>query len=408
MRGFRVLTIALLSLTVSISAAQAQAGNPDSKFEAIDRYAKDLIAEFNLPSVSVAIMKDGQLIYTRAFGYANPDARVAATASTRYRIASLSKPITALGILSLVDAQKLTLDDRLVDILPELFPSTSQRDPRLNAVTIRHLLQHTAGWDRDVSGDVMFTLARSDDGSLRFPEQIARVALTRKLDFTPGERYAYSNFGYSLLGRVIERRTGMSYEPYMRSVLARAGVTRMAIGHTPIADAMRDEAYYVDKAAAQPSLWPPHAQTPLPYGSFNLEALDAHGGWIASASDLMRFITLFDGQDSIPDLLSQDSIGSITTRPTAKTWESSAAYYGLGWMARPYLNGFNLWHTGSLPGTTTLLVKAATGLSWAVLTNTRLNGPQQDALSARMDGGMWNALSKVDFSGARDLFPEMP
>jgi CubicO group peptidase (beta-lactamase class C family) len=207
---------------------------------------------------------------------------------------------------------------------------------------------------------------------------IIRYMLDQPLDFEPGTRHAYSNFGYCVLGRVIEQISGLNYARCVRErVLAPIGITRMQVGAS-LRPAEGEVRYYTPKDEQGRSVFPDTAPTvPEPYGTFCLEALDAHGGWIASATDLARFAAALDNPAHCP-LLKPETLRTMYEPPPApvsrrKDGTLEAAYYACGWMVRPVGNAgkANYWHTGSLPGTFTLLVRRWDGLSWAVLFNQR-------------------------------------
>ncbi|MCH2101314.1 MAG: beta-lactamase family protein, partial [Planctomycetes bacterium] len=250
--------IALLILTV-FAPAQGKAepllperGSQALQAHAVDQMMRDFVHEHRLPGGSLAIMKDGELLYARAFGWADPDKKIAARPASLYRIASISKPITAVAVLRLVDQGKLDLQEspfERIGLAEELkHPS---RDPRLEEITIEQLLHHRAGWDRGQSFDPMFVPQRVRDhlGSEGPPDQhqIIRFMLDQNLDHDPGTQYAYSNFGYCLLGRVIESCSGMSYEQFvLHELLTPLGITSMRIGRSLPAQAWADEVRYVD------------------------------------------------------------------------------------------------------------------------------------------------------------------
>ena len=153
-------------------------------------------------------------------------------ARSLFRIASVSKPITAVAILQLVERGKLKLSDKIVDVLkmePHL-EEGAKLDERWKDVTIEHCLLHTGGWNRDKSYDPMFQaprMAKSLEVELPIePAHVIRYMLGQPLDFDPGAQYAYSNFGYCLLGRVIEKVIG----PALRNVRAK-GSPRAAGSH---------------------------------------------------------------------------------------------------------------------------------------------------------------------------------
>src|SRR5262249_259290 len=129
------------------------------------------------------------------------------------------------------------------------------------------------------------------------PEAVIRYMLGQPLDFDPGTRFAYSNFGYCVLGRLIERASGMPYEQYVkRNVLAPLVITGMRLGAS-LANrrAPGEVRYYTPSDRLVRSVFPSGLEfVRAPYGSFNLEAMDAHGGWLASVVDLARFAAAFD------------------------------------------------------------------------------------------------------------------
>jgi N-acyl-D-amino-acid deacylase len=256
-------------------------------------------------------------------------------------------------------------------------------DFRLERITIRQLLQHTGGWDREKSFDPMF---RSDEIATavgtRAPADaraIIRYMLGRPLDFDPGTRYAYSNFGYCVLGRVIEAVAGTSYERFVQAeVLAPMGIPGMRLGHSRERQRARGEVtYYTPENATAPSVFLSDTRkVPAPYGGFYLEAMDAHGGWIASAVDLARFLASL--RPGGPAILKPETLRTMLAAPPVPTWRKpdgslEDSYYSCGWMVRPKggAEKANLWHTGSLPGTYALMVRRWDDIAYVALFNQR-------------------------------------
>ncbi len=290
-------------------------------------------------------------------------------------------------------------------------PAGATIDSRIYDISIRQLLQHAVGWDRDQSFDPMFDSSRAarevGASAPASSETVIRFMLGQSLDFDPGTKYAYSNFGYCILGRVIEKVTGQGYYDYVKSqVLEPIGITRMQIGCSLPGDRADGEVCYYDhpEASLVPSVFPDIPRpVPSPYGGFYLEAMDAHGGWIALAVDLMRFVTALDGSRP-PSILKPESVNLMLSRPVSTPWVESSYYYGMGLLIRPIDNDANCWHTGSLPGTTTILVRTNLGLSWAALFNSR---PQDEAgFLGRLDDALWQASREVTEWPAHDLFSE--
>jgi N-acyl-D-amino-acid deacylase len=348
-----------------------------------DELAIKFLADHQVPGMAIAVARDGMLIYSRGFGYADKEKQTPVRPDSLFRIASISKPITSVAILQLVERGKLKLDDKVLDVLKLELPKGDKVDARWREITIRHLLQHAGGWDRSKSFDAMFKsreFAREQGvAPPAGPEAVIKSMLGYPLDFAPGERSEYSNFGYCLLGRLIEKVTGQSYEAYVKEqVLKPAGVTRMKIGAT-LTTAEGEVRYYDRGAKKEPSVFAPEGKpvkVPMPYGVWSLEAMDAHGGWIASAPDLLRFASIADGR--LPGVLGKQSIETMFALPDLKEHDlkekstdgKPLRYYGCGWAVRVVGPGkINTFHSGGLQGTSTLLVRRYDGLSWAVLLN---------------------------------------
>lgn len=364
----------------------AEAGREAAVATAFDHEVEAFMKARQIPGGALAVVKDRRLIYARGYGWASREKQVPATADSLFRIASISKPVTAVAVLQLVARGKLSLDDRAFDIvkLPPLLVEGKPPDPRLRQITIRQLLQHTGGWDRDRSFDPMFrpgAIAKATGmESPPAPAEVIRYMLGQPLDFDPGTKYAYSNLGYCILGRVMEAVTGTPYERHVQArVLRPAGIHRMRVGGSLLTKRAEGEvAYYERQPETTDCVF---ARAPgkvaFPDGGFCLETMDAHGGWIASAVDLARFAAALH-EPRLGGLVSSATAERMYAPPPAPVSRDqngalTPAYYGCGWMVRPVgKDGHaNYWHSGSLPGTATLLVRRADGLSWAVLFNQR-------------------------------------
>ena len=380
--------------------------------ESVDTAYAEFMKKHGIPGGSVAIMKDGRLVYARGFGWADRESRKPATPGTTFRIASISKPVTAMVVAHLVEQGKLRYDQKAFPYLGYPTPQYegAERDPRLDTITVRHLLQHSGGWDRNTAlnpdgekgFDPMFhtrDASRDLTGNDQPPataHQIARWMVGKPLQFDPGTRYAYSNYGYCILGRMIEKATGQGYEEYTRSLLAKAGITAMTIGGSKADELKANESRYYDYPGApgRNSVWG-EANTPGPH-RFSMPTLDAHGGWIATATDLVRFTTLLDGRPEPPDLLQAESIALTHARPSfAPPAEEARNYYGFGWKfwEREDAKYRNWFHSGSLPGTMSMLIRSDDGTTWAALFNMR---PKESGPAFKdLDDTMWKAVRGV-------------
>jgi N-acyl-D-amino-acid deacylase len=350
------------------------------------------IGEHKLPGAALAVARNGRLLYARGFGYADLEKKEPVQPDSLFRIASVSKPLTSAAILQLVERKKLSLDDHAFALLEPALKAGEKSDERLAKISIRDLLAHAGGFDRDKSGDPMF-MARRIARDLRVPSppapsDIVRWMAARPLDFDPGTKSVYSNFGYCLLGRIVERAGGESYERFVQHhVLQPLGITRMRLGRTLESDRAEGEVRYYSAEKSGRTVFDSGPQeAPNPYGSWCLESMDAHGGWIASAPDLVRFAT---GLGQPGKVLREESLRMLWARP-AYVAPKAAAFYACGWMVRPVGKGANTWHNGSLPGTSTLLVRRHDGFVWAVLFNSREGNP-----AGKIDGRIHEAVDAV-------------
>ncbi|MCY4027371.1 MAG: serine hydrolase [Acidobacteria bacterium] len=224
-----------------------------------------------------------------------------------FRIASVSKPITAVAVLRLVQDRQLDLSARLTDVLSLAPPPGQARDRTLSTVTVLNLLQHLGGWDRSSTFDPMYhdvEIADALDVPLPITKaDIATFMTGQPLQYTPGTRYAYSNYGYNLLGQIIEVVTGMPYHHYVsRAVFHPLGVTKPVLGRTLRAHGFAGEVKYHTQWHGRSIADNCRTRVPICYGGFNMEHRDANGGWLASAVDLVRFASTFDRPATSPVL----------------------------------------------------------------------------------------------------------
>jgi CubicO group peptidase (beta-lactamase class C family) len=349
-------------------AADAEAPSPtDSERLAMMSFAEQFREKFRIPGLSVAISKHGRIVYREAFGLADVEAGEPATPSHLFRIASVTKPMTSTAIYMLIEQGKVKLDDKVFAPGGWLRSYCGDNPSAwLQAITVHHLLTHTSGgWPNDAT-DPMFR-----DPSISQHVLISWVLANRPPANAPGTQWAYSNFGYCLLGRVIERASAMPYAQFVtQRVLGPCGVTDMRIAGNTRADRANGEVAYYDVPDG------------LPYG-MNVARMDSHGGWIASATDLVKFVMHVDGNNEAESLLTPRSIQTMTSTVTA----SAGSRYASGWEVNSVPNW---WHMGSLPGTTAIVVRTASGLCWAALANAR--SPGSDRAIDRM---MWNLAKAV-------------
>ncbi|MFF9765230.1 serine hydrolase [Streptomyces sp. NPDC014636] len=336
----------------------------------------------DIPGMSLAISKDEKLVYAGGFGWADKEHTRHVTTASLFRIASVSKPITAVAIMKLCTEGHLAPQNLVFGnngILKEL---GTPGDPRIKKIIVQNLLQHSSGGWRNDAHDPMYTNPNLDQHKL-----IEWVLANRPLDYPPGVKYLYSNFGYCVLGRVIEKVTGKTYANYVKDkILAPCGISDMSIAGNTAADRLPDEVAYYDQNGKDP------------YG-IQVSRMDAHGGWLATPVDLIDFAVRVDGFPKKDDLLPADWI-SYMTEPSGLYDDSTPPVpgnYASGWN----VNGSTWWHFGSLEGTTSMLARTGDGFCWAAVMNTRFSepatmNPKDKDTAAGLENLMWEIHDQVD------------
>ena len=382
--------------------------------EPFDQRVRDLMRKYGMPGGAIALVRDGRLFYARGFGYADVEDKTPVAPDALFRIASVSKSLTSAAVMTLVEAGRLRLDDRVAPYIAHLAPAPGATvDPRWERITIRHLLNHSAGWDRakpnggfDPMDRPLIAAAAVGAPAPASAETLIRYMKGMPLDFDPGGRFAYSNFGYCILGRVIERVSGMRYEDFVRTrVLQPVGANRTRSGRSRLADALPDEVRYYSTGAPLnsplvPSVFPGEGTVPVNYGGYHLEAMDASGAWVSSTIDLLRFVGGVDGRTDRADILSAGIVAEMNGSG-ATVCPDGTCYYGAGWFVRPVQGGATWWHGGDLPGTKAMLVRSYYDLSWVALFNTAA----PSGLITELEAALWDTLGSVASLPTHDLFP---
>jgi N-acyl-D-amino-acid deacylase len=382
---FLIFLLAVFCLWSNGLAATPMNGEALPGLENFDRAIIKFIEKHHIPGGSLAVSFQGKLILAKGYGYANFSApkKVPANSRNRFRLASLSKPLTATAIMSLIEGGKLSLGSKILPLFRGN-PPPKILDKRLGQITIQNLLEHRGGYDRDIRSDPMFSEKPPCPGDLD-------SLFSGNLDFTPGEKFSYSNLGYCLLGRVIEKVSGESYEAFIKEhVLRPVGANSLEIGDSK--ETNPDEVrYFQDSSGKQP-----------PNGAFDMRALDSCGGWIGSSVDYLKFLTSLDGQRA-PALLKPETMKAMLAMPDDPTVWNRDTYYAKGFNVRR-LNegGVNFWHTGSLSGTLNLAVRGSNGYGWVVLFNRRPSDWRRLQLEIERD--LWQVSKEIKGIPPGDLF----
>lgn len=334
----------------------------------IDKKLNYFLKRWELSGASLAIAKDGKLIYAKGYGLADKKNGIKVEPWHIFRLASVSKLITASAIMKLREDSIISLDEKVFGEKGILNDSIflDIKDRKIKQITVEHLLRHEAGFSTR-GGDPMFrSLAIAKSMKVDPPADIntiIRYVLKRRLRFKPGTRMIYSNFGYALLSKIIEKKTGMSYEMYVkRNIFEPCGIYDMQLASNTRDEKYINEVCYYEQVNAR-KITAYDGSGELAYrsnGGNNIKCLSGAGAWVGSAAEMLKFVSCIDGDQSKPDILSKESVDYMTRRFGGRS--------PIGWMKVDYLN--NWWRTGTLAGSTVLLKKQSNGLSWILVANT--------------------------------------
>lgn len=371
-----------------------------NEFAGIEKNVDDFLRKWNIAGASLAIAKDGRLVYAKGFGYADTTYRIPVQPYNKFRIASISKLITAAAIMKLQEQGKLSVNDMVFGedgILNDPYFS-NPKDKRVYDITIAHLLSHEGGWTQRYGDQMFMPVTIAETMGVKLPvdtKTIVRFALNKRLHFSPGKGKSYSNLGYSILGLIIEKVSGKSYSEYCReSIFEPIGIYDMTLAsNLPSKKAPFEVTYYQPcDVVPKLSVYGTGELVSPTYGGNDIEALGGAGAWLATAPDLARFMLAVDGCDSRDDILSDQSIRFMT--------DNSNGFAPIGWKTTVF-NG-TWWRTGSFPGTVGMMKKQADGISWVILFNSSAwNGPD---IYSYINNLMFRVVAHINEWPDYDLF----
>lgn len=339
----------------------------------LDQIANDALEASGVPGLSVAIAKNGMLVYAKGYGMADAANGEAMTVKHRARIASCSKTFTGAAIVQLQEQGVLNFTDNVFGDngwLGNTYGTLSYSTNQL-AVTIDDLLHHVVdGW-QDTSDMAIMGGSLGTDR-----DAVISWVMDNLTVVSVGSSFHYSNFGYCLLGQIIQVATGQDYESYLQNnLMAQCGITSMAVGGETLADRLPDEVVYTGGSAYN---------IPTRLGASN-------GGWIATPTDLLRFMVRFDGLANPPDVVSATSLAGMTTGTTA------SPSYGRGFGGGPTAYG----HGGGFSGTESVISRQPDGTCYAVIANGDSNA-NMDAFNVDSIGFQMSAAD-VDWPAGTPL-----
>jgi N-acyl-D-amino-acid deacylase len=370
------------------------------ELEAFDKIISGAMLTWNIQGGSVAVAKDGKLLYARGFGKSDSSGNQVMP-DTVFRVASVSKIITSMTILFLVNNNKLNLDDKVLDLLKSITRVDDIIEKRWKNITVKNLLYHNSGvpqndWcgikDRQVLPNQITT------------DAILKHLLTQSLLYDPGSQFQYNNQNYLILGRIIEEVSGKKYDEFIKkAILLPLGITNMDIGKSKKNQRLKKEVEYglgQKMPTYEAVTMEQNQQTEAPY-TYCIEAMDSFGGWVASAADIVRFVLYFDGFSEPKDLINNTLWQQMVFQPDFSYVKKTDDYWqGMGWSVRKNGGGFNYWHNGSIWGTKSQVVRTADGYVWCWI----FNGEVDQNI---IDGLMWSARAMVTSVPNIDLSSEL-
>ena len=334
----------------------------------MDHKIESYLRKWEIRGASLAIMRNDSLVYAKGYGWADKEKEVRMEPGHILRMASVSKLITATGIMVLCDRGLLHLEDNVFGpsgILDSLPFTSVIKDPSYKKITVEHLLRHQGGFYRDPlfsSNDVRVQMGLDHTPEA---EDFYRLVLRHPLRFAPGSWQKYSNIGYLLLCEVIEKVSGSTYEDFTtEEVLRPAGCFDMHIAGNYYEDRRPNEVRYYTHEGDGKYISEYNGSGKIVercYGGNNIPLLSGAGGWCASTPEIARFVAAIDGRDEIPDIISRQAVEKMTEYFDTET-------FSLGWNDTAPEKGWT--RTGTLAGTSALVRYFPDGECWVMITNT--------------------------------------
>ena len=377
-----------LCLSLTALYGQPTTGQSSPGTSGLDSAMQGILSKYSIPGAALAVSRNGALVYARGFGYADTASAKPVQPDSLFRIGSVSKTFTAIAVMELVEKGKIQLDQSAFALLPNLTPLPGGTlNPQLASVTVRQLLNMTGGWDRSIVPDAIDnTLVIANATGLATPlscSQVIQYQLSQPLQHAPGTTYAYSNFGYCVLGEIIAQVSGVDYVDFVRqNVLTPLGIQRAKQADPFLSDAVNGEVTYYDFPGAPlgKNVYNPSGPlVPQAYGNHDFLDSEAAGAWVTTPIELLRFVNGIDGVHGGP-LLQPATIQLMQAE--APAFAGTPGFYGLGFDMHTTTNGgLNWFKDGGLAGTAAYLFKGANKMDFAVVFNSAPSGALDDGSS---------------------------
>lgn len=354
-------------IPVILNQTITNACSDTSDLYGLDKDVKEYMKQWNVKGAALCIMKNDSLVYAKGYGISDTDTPM--EANNLFRLASVSKLVTAAGIMKMQEDSLLDLSDKVFGpggIFEGEEFATELKHPWFFKITVEHLLRHQAGFTV-YAGDPMFNIRdiiiQNHLDTVPDSKTLAKIYLRRKLGPEPGTDPLYSNFGYLLLSMIIEKLSGEKYEDWIQeNILHPAGCYDFHIAENYYELRWPGETRYFPHDGSLVNEYNNSGRmVERAYGGSDIHGLSGGGAWVASAPELMRFVASIDGREGVPDILSKESIDEMTRFISKES-------YGLGWND---ITEDGTWtRTGTLAETCALVKYYSDGECWIYITNT--------------------------------------
>ena len=378
---FKFLSVAALALSFAACKKDKVAEPPlppkQEDIDSVDQKIADWMTQNKMPGLSLAVSKNGKLVYTKGYGVANTQTNEKVTTESQFRIASVSKLITSAAVMKLLQEGKISMDQKVFGANSVLGTTygTQPYKQYVTDITISDLLHHTiGGWGQD-KDPAFFDITLDKAAIINWT--VNNVALKQ----APGTGFDYSNFGYMLLSVIIEKVSGKSYNQFVNDeIWAKVGGSHSFIAGSKLTDKLEKEVVYYGQENDAPAVY-----------TMNLPRADGAMGWMSTPTDLLRLATAVDSSATRPDILSRSTIKTMVTTTAGST--GLGFHFGCGWV----VEGNEWFWWGSLPGTFAILYRNANGICIAAEANSRLE--------PNPNNGLFSFINVINFIAFENSIP---
>lgn len=360
-----------------------------------NRVVEQVMAKHGLVGVTMAMAKEGRLVLAEGYGLANLETKAQVLPKMLFSIASVSKAVSGVAVLKLVEQGKVSLGARLIDVLDEIKPRDGDRivDPRFREITVERLLHHSSGLPHDRVRKPSDVPAAADQGEHESIVNDYRIAMGRRLEYDPGSDHRYSNLGFQFVRLVIERASGRLYEEFVRDeVLRPMGITRM-VCERPEPIKGETGRFIVGPKGVRAAGHAPH-------------------NWLATPTDMTRFLTALTGARGKRFLSEKMFQRMVALPPPPIKPNRDGAHVGLGWdTVRKFGERYQFSKNGGKAGVSAWLEHLPNDVDWAFMINTTLQkDPNEKPIDPAREiiAQMHEAVEKHKAWPKIDLFERMP